>query len=119
MSHSVWERCHLELLIPSDSAAITVITLQQRVSDMTISASVGTSSAGASVASLFSPVGLSAGSVFVAIVLIFTLGYLDLLSASERDRSGFRQTLIAISVPLGITFAGIVLYQSLTVLRFV
>lgn len=57
--------------------------------------------------------GPAVGSIFIAITLIFVLGYLYLLGGVETDRSYLRKHLVAVSVPLFIGFAAVVAYSSL------
>lgn len=76
------------------------------------SASAGVSAA----TSLLSPVGVGVGGFFVAVALIALLAYLDLFDASDRDNGQIRSMLVAASIPLGLTFAAIVVFQSLTFL---
>jgi hypothetical protein len=80
------------------------------------------SSTGAAGFDLYSALGLGIGGMFVAVVLIVHLGYLDLLKAADIEAhrvDGIRPMLVAVTVPLLLTFAGIVLYHSLMILGYV
>lgn len=82
-------------------------------------ASAGAAGASVSAAtSLFVSVGLGIGGIFVAAVLVFLLAYLDLLDAADPESSAVRRTLIATVVPLFLTFAGVVVFESLSVLGY-
>ncbi|WP_436926756.1 hypothetical protein [Halosimplex amylolyticum] len=82
------------------------------------SASATSSAAGvsATVTSLLSPVGTGVGGVAVAITLVYVLAHLDVVSASPDGDERVRQTLVAASIPLGLTFAGIVLFRTMQIL---
>jgi len=83
---------------------------------MGLTAIVSSASAGVSSAtSLLSPVGAGVGGIFVAAALVGLLAYLDLFDASEHEKGDVRSMLIATTVPLLLTFSGIVLFQSLAV----
>ncbi len=78
------------------------------------STSAGASaSASASAISLLSPIGLGVGGIFVAATLIFLLAYFDLFDTADITNPQLRTTLLVTIVPLLLTFAGIVLFQSL------
>jgi len=55
------------------------------------------------------------GGIFVAVALVALLAYLDLFDASEQEQSSVRSMLVATIIPLLLTFSGIVLFQSLSV----
>ena len=74
-----------------------------------------TSSAASAAISLLSPVGLGVGGVFIAAALVLLLSSYDLLDAADYDHEGVRTTMLAMIVPLMITFGGIVLFKSLQV----
>lgn len=83
---------------------------------MGLTAIVSSASAGVSSAtSLLSPVGVGVGGIFVAVALVALLAYLDLFDASEQEQSSVRSMLVATIIPLLLTFSGIVLFQSLSV----
>ena len=67
--------------------------------------------------SLRATLGIGPGEVFVALSLIYVLGFLYLLGpmsiATERKRS-LRALLLGCAIPLGATFLGVVLYTSFT-----
>lgn len=61
-------------------------------------------------------VGLGVGGIFVAVALVYLFAYLDLLNATPTDDTGkqrLKSMLIAVSLPLLITFGAIVLYRGL------
>jgi len=77
------------------------------------------SSNGAAAFGVHTAVGLGVGGIFVALTLVAHLGYLDLLGAAELDperKRRMRSMLLAVVVPLLLTFGGIVLFQSLLTL---
>ena len=86
------------------------------VSSSASSATSSAAGASTSVASLLSPVGTGVGGLVVAIALVYTLAHLDIISAAPDGDEHLRQTLLATSIPLGLTFAGIVLFQTMQVL---
>lgn len=71
---------------------------------------------GASATSLFTTIGVGAGGILIAVALIFVLGYLNLLNASERDVKRLRMLCIATAIPLSVTFGAIVTFEALAVL---
>lgn len=83
---------------------------------LTAIVSSSASAGSASATSLMSAVGLGAGGIFVAAALIFLLAYLDLFDASEKQNERVRTMLVATILPLGVTFGGIVVFQSLQAL---
>lgn len=82
---------------------------------ITSSATSAAAGAASAATSLLSPVGAGVGGVFVAAALIVLLAYLDLFDASEYESRQVRNTVLATIVPLALTFAGIVVFQSLQV----
>jgi len=82
------------------------------------SASASSSAAGvsATVTSLLSPVGTGIGGIAVAITLVYVLAHLDVISASPQSDERVQQTLVALSIPLGLTFAGIVAFRTMQLL---
>jgi hypothetical protein len=86
-----------------------------------VSSSASTASSSAAgvsetVTSLLSPVGMGVGGIVVAIALVGVLAYLDIISATPDRTDRIEQTLVAAAIPLGFTFAGIVAFQTMTVL---
>jgi len=55
-------------------------------------------------------VGASVGSVYATAALVYTLAYLNVLGAAERDYRGLRWSLIAATIALMIVFATTVLF---------
>jgi len=86
------------------------------VSSSASSASSSTAGVSATVTSLLSPVGTGVGGIVVAITLVYVLAHLDVVSASPGENERIRQTLVAVSIPLGLTFAGIVAFRTMQVL---
>lgn len=79
-----------------------------------VAAAAGVAGEGGTLAiDTYTTTGPAVGSIFVAITLIFVLGYLYLLGGAETDRSYLRNHLMAVSVPLFLGFAAIVAYSSL------
>jgi len=85
---------------------------------MVSSSAAGSSTAGvsASVTSLLSPVGMGVGGVVVALALVYVLAHLDVISARPDTNEGTRLALVATAIPLGVTFAGVVVFQTLEIL---
>jgi hypothetical protein len=77
------------------------------------------SASSASALSLFTGVGVGAGGIFVTVLLTYLLAYLNVVEASERSRRQLQSLLVLASVPLMFVFAGIVLFESLTVIGLV
>ena len=86
------------------------------ISEMGSIAGVSGSGAGVSATSLLTPVGLGVGGIFVAGTLVLLLAYLDILDTSERDDRDVRIILLAGASPLSITFAAIVVFESIRIL---
>jgi hypothetical protein len=63
-----------------------------------------------------SAVGLGAGGIFVAAALVLLLAYLDVFDASGKENERVRTMLVATILPLGITFSGAVIFQSMQAL---
>ena len=78
-------------------------------------AGVSGSAAGVSATSLLTSIGLGVGGIFVAGALILLLAYLDILEAFERDDRHIRILLFAGVSPLSITFAAIVVFESMRI----
>ncbi len=75
-------------------------------------AGAAASAAGVSaVTSLFISVGIGIGAAIVAGLLILIIAYLDLIDARVPETTSTKQTLVATAVPLGLTFATIVLFK--------
>lgn len=84
---------------------------------MGLVAVVSTASEGVSTAAARTfPTGLAAGGIFVAVLLVLLLAYVDLLDASRIEDEQLRRLLVASVLPLGITFVVVVLYESATLL---
>lgn len=66
--------------------------------------------------SLLSSQGVGIGGIFVTALLAYLLAYLNVVEASERNRQGLRSLLVAAIVPLALVFAGIVTFESLTII---
>lgn len=66
--------------------------------------------------SLLSSQGVGIGGIFVTALLAYLLAYLNVVEASERNRRGLRSLLVAAIVPLALVFAGIVTFESLTII---
>lgn len=60
-------------------------------------------------------VGVSTGGIFVAVAAIALFAYLDLFNASDRNDERLRTMLVAIVIPLSITFGAFVLSTSLAI----
>lgn len=80
---------------------------------MTIAA---TSPASTELLSVFAAVGLGTGSIFITMLLVYLLAYLNVVEASERRRDHLRSLLIAMSVPLVFVFTGVIIFQSLRII---
>ena len=78
-------------------------------------AGVSGSAAGVSATSLLTSVGLGVGGIFVAGALILLLAYLDISETFERDDRDIRTMLFAGVSPLSITFAAIVVFESMRI----
>lgn len=68
---------------------------------------------------LYSSIGLGVGSGMVAVSLVFALAYLNIIEAIPEERDGARAlklTLVGLVVPLLVTFGGIVLFESASVI---
>lgn len=83
---------------------------------LTVVVSPGMSSA--STLSLLSDLGVGAGGIFVTAILVYLLAYLNVVEASTQRRQHLRSLLVVVVVPLAVTFFGIVLFKSLTVIGF-
>lgn len=59
--------------------------------------------------------GLGIGGLFVAVMLVVVVVYVDLLDASAVEYDGLRRLLMATMLPLLLTFSFVVLYQSAAV----
>lgn len=66
--------------------------------------------------SLTSPIGAGIGSVFVVVALLALLAYQNILEIETKHDARVRSMLYAVAAPLGVAFAGIVLFQSLQVI---
>ena len=78
--------------------------------------SASSASSLSSATSLTYVVGVGAGGIFVAAALVLLLAYLDLFDASQFSSVRVRKTVVATILPLGIAFAGIVVFHSMQVL---
>jgi hypothetical protein len=58
---------------------------------------------------------MGVGGIFIAAALVTLLAYLDLFDASDQEDGVTRSMIIATTIPLLLTFSGIVLFQSLAV----
>jgi len=83
------------------------------VSSSASSASSSAAGVSATVTSLLSPVGTGIGGMVVALALVYVLAHLDIVSAKPDRDDSVRNTLLATAVPLSLTFAGIVAFQTL------
>lgn len=85
------------------------------ISSAASSSAVSAAGVSATVTSLLSPVGAGIGGITVAVALVFVLAYFDCSSHPDvSDRA--RNTLFAATLPLLITFAGIVAFRTLEIL---
>jgi len=75
--------------------------------------SAGAAGSSAAVTSLLSPVGTSIGGVAIAIALVYVLAHLNVITAGSGENEHLKRTLVAAAIPLGITFGGIVAFQTL------
>jgi len=66
--------------------------------------------------SLFVSVGIGAGGIFVTGLLVYLQGYLSIIKARERNQLRLQSLLVMASIPLVFAFAGIVVFESLSVL---
>lgn len=80
--------------------------------------SVVSSASSASSLSLLSGLGVGAAGIFVTVALVYLLAYLNIVEASERNRKHLRSLLVVVSVPLTFAFAGMILYESLSIIGF-
>lgn len=62
------------------------------------------------------PLGEHGGGLLAAVSLIFLLAYLDLYIAADDENRLLRRLLQAAILPLLVTFAGIVLFESLVII---
>lgn len=61
--------------------------------------------------------GIGAGAIFATAVVIYLTAYLNIVVAGDSERRQLRWLLIVATVPLLATFAGIVLFESLSVIE--
>lgn len=64
----------------------------------------------------FTPSGLGAGTVFVAVSLILLLGYYDVLNSSDRDYGMITPIVFVTLGPLFLTFVGILTFMTISTL---
>lgn len=64
----------------------------------------------------FTPTGLGAGTVFVAVSLILLLGYYDILNSSDRDYGLLTPIILPALGPLFLTFVGILTFMTISTL---
>lgn len=76
----------------------------------------GTGAGAGAPTSLFSATGVGVGGIFVAMALILLLAYLELYDASEFSNRQIRALALSGIAPLLVTFATILLFESLFVL---
>jgi Na+-driven multidrug efflux pump len=72
--------------------------------------------AGAGVAattSMFVTVGVGIGGSLIAVLLVFLLGYLNVLEGVSEESHRLRRMLVATTVPLAITFAAVIALASM------
>lgn len=86
------------------------------VSSSASSASASAAGVSATVTSLLSPVGTGVGGIVVAIMLVYVLAHLDVVSAKPDGDERVHRTLVATAIPLGLTFAGIVAFRTMALL---
>jgi len=83
---------------------------------------MGLTAVGSSVASsttslsLLSAPGVGAGGIFLTAVLVYLLAYLNVIEAGGPEQRQLRAFLITASLPLVVVFAGIVAFESLTII---
>lgn len=61
------------------------------------------------------PLEAGLGGLVAAVALIYLLGYIDIVSATDAPAS-LRRTLIAVALPLFLVFVSVVLVRSLSIL---
>jgi hypothetical protein len=83
-----------------------------------LTVAVSSTGSSASAPTLLSTLGVGVAGIFVTGILIYFLAYLNVVENSERDRPSLHLLLIATSVPLLFSFAGILIYESLVVIGF-
>ena len=83
---------------------------------MGITAVVHSGSSSVASLSLLSQVGLGVGGIFVTTLLVYLLAYLKIIEASSRSKQYLRQLLVGTSVPLLVAFAGIIAFESLSII---
>lgn len=79
---------------------------------------VSPNASSASTLPMLSGLGVGEGGIFATAVLIYLLAYLNVVEASERDRSRLRSLLVSVSFPLLLAFIGIVVFESLIATGF-
>lgn len=82
------------------------------VSSSASSASSSAAGVSATVTSLLSPVGTGIGGIVVALALVYLLARLDVVSARTDADERVRRMILAMVVPLALTFAGIVAFNT-------
>jgi len=65
------------------------------------------------VTSPLSPAGAGVGGIAVAVALVVVLAYFDVESADPDGDESVRQLLLAVTIPLGVTFLAIVTFRTL------
>lgn len=75
-------------------------------------------SGGSSVGSLalYSQIGVGIGGIFVAALLVYLLGYTQVLEASERDDRRLRLLLVSAILPLQFAFVGLIAFESFRII---
>lgn len=66
--------------------------------------------------SLLLDVGYGVGGIFITVLLVYLLAYLNIVEASERSRVRIRSLLISVSLPLAVVFTGIITFASLSII---
>lgn len=64
---------------------------------------------------MLSTVGVGIGGMFVAVALLVLLGHMEATDALGADQGWFPRVVAAFVLPLGVTFAGVVLFQVLRI----
>ena len=85
---------------------------------MGLTAVVSSNAQASGTLSLLSSLGVGLGGILVTALLIYLLGYLNVVEASVVSRRQLRSLLVVAVIPLAIVFAAIILFQSLAIIGF-
>lgn len=62
-----------------------------------------------------SAIGLGVGGVFVSLALIYLLAYFNIVDSTGVESTSLKRFVAASVVPVAVTFAGIVAFQTLQI----